>query len=92
MPSFFYCSVFALAATYYYPQRNHDCRPNFVPFFRGAKRVQKQPKIQSHAYASSAYYRFDDKTWKTLMLQVFVLRDIKTVKEILFNCVPPSRY
>jgi hypothetical protein len=62
------------------------------PSFRGAERVQKQPKIQSHAYASSAYYRFDDKTGKTLMLQVFALRDIKTEKEILFNCVPPSRY
>ena len=33
----------------------------------------------------SAYYRFDDKTGKTLMLQVFALRDIKTEKEILFN-------
>lgn len=51
------------------------------PSFRGAERVQKQPKIQSHAYASSAYYRFDDKTGKTLMLQVFALRDIETERK-----------
>jgi hypothetical protein len=62
---------------------------NLFPSFRGAERVQKQPKIQSHTYASSAHYRFDD---KTLTLQVFALRDIKTEEEISFNCVPPSRY